>query len=61
MSAPDSPLSELDVIAAVAELAEVSREIRFWHSKELADRLDSIIAHHFGYIAVPIEEGKASA
>lgn len=61
MSAQDSPLSELDVIAAVAELAEVSRELRFWHSKELADRLDAIIAHRFGYVAVPIEEGKASA
>lgn len=61
MSAPNPTPSEVDVVAAVAELAELSRELRFWHSKELADRLDSIIAHRFGYVAVPIEEGKASA
>lgn len=61
MSAPNSPLSEIDVIAAVAELAELSRELRFWHSRVLADRLDAIIAHRFGYTVEFLDEEKASA
>lgn len=61
MGNPNPPLSEVDAVATVADLAELSRELRFWHSKELAARLDAIIAHRFGYVAVPIEEGKASA
>ncbi len=61
MSAPDSPLSEMDVIATVADLGELSKDIRWMHGAKFADRLDAIIAHRFGYVAVPIEEGKASA
>ena len=61
MGNPNPPLSEADLIVAVAELADVADDIRFMHRGELAARLDAIIAHRFGYVAVPIEEGKASA
>lgn len=59
MSAPN--LSEIDMVAAVADLSELSKDIRWMHGAKFADRLDAIIAHRFGYVAVPIEEGKASA
>ena len=61
MGNPNPPLSEMDVVAVVADLGELSKDIRFMHGAEFADRLDAIIAHRFGYVAVPIEEGKASA
>lgn len=61
MSAPNPPLSEADLIVAVAELADVADDIRFMHRGELADRLDAIIANRFGYVVERIREEKASA
>ncbi|WP_305781239.1 hypothetical protein [Nocardia nova] len=53
--------SELNLVAAVAELSELAHEIRFWPSRDLADRLEAIIAHRFGYDVVHIDGRKASA
>lgn len=61
MSAPNPPLSEADLIVAVAELADVADDIRFMRRGELADRLDAIIANRFGYVVERIREEKASA
>lgn len=61
MSAPNPAPSEVDIVATVADLGELSKDIRWMHGAKFADRLDAIIAHRFGYVAVPIEEGQASA
>jgi hypothetical protein len=61
MSAANPLLSEVDIVAVVADLGELSKDIRLWHAGELADRLDAIIARRFGYIVRHVGEETAVA
>lgn len=54
--APNALAAEANLVAAVAELDAIAKDIRFMHRGELADRLDAIIARRFGYVVRHVGE-----